>query len=204
MVRYKFMEVLVRIALDKYVRRKKAANVAEALDRVLELVLPVYCQYDTEEWRWGKYLCEDVDLTLKQFRPILDYVYKRFCGRKAKPHQKPFMSKEEWSDLCTYSGLINDSFPARETDLVFSLAMSIRIDELTESKHMEMTFVEFLEALGRACDKASKPPANTPAGATSSEALQGQALHVKIRNAIPALLKLCPKSLHDLVEENQE
>ena len=108
------------------------------------------------------------------------------------------MSKEEWSDLCSHSGLINDTFPARETDLVFNLAMSIRVDELTESKHMEMTFVEFLEALGRACDKASMPPADT-ANTYGPERLQGQSLSVKVKNAIPALLKLCPKCMHDAV-----
>jgi len=199
MVRYKFLEVLVRIAFDKYVRRRKAANIVEALDRILALVLPVYSEYNTEDWRWGQYLCEEVDLTLKHYKSILDYIYNRFCGRKAKPHQKPFMSKEEWSELCSYSGLINDFFPARETDLVFNLAMSVRVDELTESKHMEMTFVEFLEALARACDKASMPPADVPAGTWSPEALQRQALSVKIRNAVPALLKLCPKSMHDAV-----
>lgn len=199
MVRYKFLEVLVRIALDKYVRRKKAATVIEALDRVLALVQPVYSEYNSEDWRWGQYLCEEVDLTLKRYKSMLDYIYSRFCGRNKKPNQKPFMSKEEWSDLCSYSGLINDFFPARETDLVFNLAMSVRVDELTESKHMEMTFVEFLEALARACEKASMPPPGVPAGTYSPEALQRQPLSVKIRNAVPALLKLCPKSMHDAI-----
>lgn len=191
MVRYKFMEVLVRIAADKYVRRKKTKGIVEALAQVLDTVIPVYREYDTEEWRWSRYLCEDVDLVLKQYKPILDYVYNRFSGRKAKPHQKPYMSKEEWSDVCSFSNLINDQFPARETDLVYSLAMSIHIDELTQSKHMEMTFVEFLEAFARACEKACLNHSDD------------QPLSVKIRNAIPALCKLCPKCLYEgLIESN--
>ena len=197
MVRYKFMEVIVRIANDKFLRKKKANTPLEALDMALDLFMPVYNAYNTEEWRWGKYLCEEVDLMLKAYKPVLDCIYQRFSGRKVKHNQKPFMSKEEWADLCLRSGLINEQFPARETDLVFSLAMSVRIDELTESKHMEMTFVEFIEALARACDKSSMPPYGTAEGEMSVEEMQAQPLCKKIENAMMPLMKLCPKAIQD-------
>ena len=202
MVRYKFLEVIVRIAHDKYVRKKVkklkvAKNMVEALDLTLQQFLPLYTTYNTEEWRWGRYLCEDVDNVLKTSKPIIDAVYQRFSGRKTKSNQKSFMAKEEWADLCTRSGLVNELFPARETDLVYNLAMSLRIDELTDTRHLEMTFVEFLEALARACDKASLPPFGTPPDSMSVEQMQAQPLYLKIENAMMMLLKLCPKSMMD-------
>jgi len=132
----------------------------------------------------------------KAYKPALDAVYAKFSGRKAAPGQKSFMSREEWSDLCSQAGLINDLFPARDVDLTYCLAMSLRQDEQREYKHMEMTFVEFLEALGRACDKASLPPPGKE-GKMTAEAMLAQALKTKIENAMPALLKLCPKSVLD-------
>ncbi len=200
-VRFEFIEAIVRIANDKYVRSKNYAakqtsSILEALDWTVERFLSVLSAYNSEEWRWGRYICEDVDLVYKAYKPVLDLIYSRFSGRKAAPGQKPFMSREEWSDLCSQTGLINDSFPAREVDLTYCLAMSLRQDEMRDYKHMEMTFVEFLEALGRACDKASLPPPGKE-GKMTAEAMLAQPLKSKIENAMPAFLKLCPKVVQE-------
>lgn len=172
-------------------------SIVEAVEWTLPKFTTFLEPYNSEEWRWKKYICEEVDLVYKAYKPVLDAIYTKFSGRKAIPGQKPFMSREEWMELCTQAGLVNDTFPSRDVDLTYCLAMSVRVDELRETKHMEMMFVEFLEALGRACDKASLAPAETQ-GKVASEVMLAQPLHRKIENAMPGLIKLCPKPIQEM------
>lgn len=65
------------------------------------------------------------------------------------------MSVEEFRDLCTDGGLINESFATREIDVCFRAAMMTQVDEVYKKRHIEMSFVEFLEALARACGEAA-------------------------------------------------
>jgi hypothetical protein len=67
------------------------------------------------------------------------------------------MSLDEFQDMCTYAGIINETFASREMGVCFNLAMMTQVDELGKRRHMEMTFVEFLEALSRAAYEASIP-----------------------------------------------
>jgi hypothetical protein len=72
--------------------------------------------YSSETFRWGRYICEEVDVVLKAYLPILKGVYHKFSGRKAKPGQKPFMSLEEFTDLCNTAELLNERFTGRDVD----------------------------------------------------------------------------------------
>jgi hypothetical protein len=73
-------------------------------------MMPFMESIDSNKWRWEKYICEDVDLTLKSYLPILKAVYGQFSGRKTKPGMKPFMSLDEFEDLVIQAGFVNDIF----------------------------------------------------------------------------------------------
>jgi hypothetical protein len=62
-------------------------------------LLPVMQKYNSDTWRWDKYICEEVDIVLKAYLPILQAVYKKYSGKLCKPGQKPFMCVEEFNDL---------------------------------------------------------------------------------------------------------
>ena len=197
--RYEFMEILVRICSDRYVRNKLYSTVAEGLQIMLqEHLIPFMQNYNSNKWRMEKYLCENVDLVLKCHKQILDSVYKKYSGKKAMPGQKPFMSLDEFKSLCNDAKIINDQFTSREVDLSFHLSMMTRVDELYSKKHIEMSFVEFVEAISRACDYA-----NLPAEIISEEeegppvANENLPLWKKIENAMPRLLKICPAYIQD-------
>lgn len=195
--RYEFLEVIVRIAYDRYIRNGLCKSVSESLSRMLnEHLLPRLTTFNSDRWRIETYMNEQVDLTLKAHKPILDSIYKRYSGRKTLPGYKPFMCLEEFRDLCNDSRLVNENLVARDTDLVFSLAMMTRVDEVYKKDHLEMTYVEFLEALCRAIDKASIP---TPPEELDEEEQKlypedpkSLMLDVKIRNAMKLLIKVCP------------
>ena len=52
------------------------------------------------------------------------------------------------------SGICDDSFGAREIGPLYNLAMQTNIDEINSTRHMDMRFIEFVEALARIADKA--------------------------------------------------
>mmetsp|Transcript_25885 Transcript_25885/g.4380 ORF Transcript_25885/g.4380 Transcript_25885/m.4380 type:complete len:105 (+) Transcript_25885:261-575(+) len=87
--------------------------------------------------------------------------------------------------------------------MVYYLSMMTQVDELFKRRHMEMSFVEFLEALCRAIDMSSPVPIKEE----GDEGHQGHhidprklPLQNKLMNAFKILIKLCPP----LVQQNFE
>eukprot|EP00359_Climacostomum_virens_P001679 CAMPEP_0204897674 /NCGR_PEP_ID=MMETSP1397-20131031/869_1 /ASSEMBLY_ACC=CAM_ASM_000891 /TAXON_ID=49980 /ORGANISM="Climacostomum Climacostomum virens, Strain Stock W-24" /LENGTH=860 /DNA_ID=CAMNT_0052065451 /DNA_START=87 /DNA_END=2668 /DNA_ORIENTATION=+ len=207
LVRYEFLEIIVRIALDKYYRKKIVDTPTEAVRKLLEEeMMPVLSKYDSNVWRWKRpYICEEVDLVLKAHKNILDAAYKRYSGRYDKPGKPKTMSLEEFQDICNQSGLVNETFVARNIDVNFNLSMMTQIDELSSRRHLQMSFVEFLEAFCRACDEANLPPSNFQGEteSVSDEELRAQSLPKRIENAFPVLLRVCPASLQKIYKERR-
>lgn len=200
LVRYQFTELLVRIAHDRYLRPKIVQTITEALKLLInEKIGPSLTQNNSNTWREKEYLCETVDVILKAYKPIIDNIFKTYSGRKSLPGQKPFMCIEEFRQMCFDGKIIPEKFPARELDGCFVLAMMVQVDELFEKKHVEMTFVEFLEALCRVCwyirikdDEKEEVELSefTKAGIQVD-------LKDKIEKAMWNLFHLCPKNVQD-------
>jgi len=113
------------------------------------------------------------------------------------------MSLEEFRLLCSEAGLITDTFATREIDLCFTQAMMTQVDELYKKRHVEMSFVEFLEALSRSCDMANL---NTTEVLSEQEEIQqlftannslSTNLRSKLESAFPNLFKICPQLVQD-------
>ena len=68
------------------------------------------------------------------------------------------MAVDEFEELIMRCGLQNDMLVQREIGVCFNQSMMSYVDELSQDKHLRMTFVEFLEAMARAADQASFPP----------------------------------------------
>ena len=63
------------------------------------------------------------------------------------------MSLDEWYDLLFKSELINDTFLNKDVGPVFAMSMMTNKFELDSDRHLNMSFVEFLEAIARVADK---------------------------------------------------
>lgn len=63
------------------------------------------------------------------------------------------MSLNEFIDLVTSSGVVDDNFGAREIGTIFNLSMMTQVDEIKKERHCRMSFVEFLEAMCRVADR---------------------------------------------------
>ena len=122
-----------------------------------------------------------------------------FSGRKTLPGQKNFMSIEEFRQLCFDGKLVSSSLPAREIDMCFCQAMMVQVDELYEKKHIEMTFVEFLEAFCRICSfiEHVKNDEDFEEELFNDSKSQTPSLKSKIESVMWNLIKLCPKTVQD-------
>ena len=194
LVRYEFLEIIVRVAYDRYYRTKTFNTVFDSVKTLftdfLETKLKDYC---SDSWRTEKYFNETIDITLKAHKPIFDSIFKKFSGRKAIPGQKAFVSLEEFREFCTNAGLLNDFFSTREIDACFNQAMMTQTDEIFKKRHTEMNYLEFLEAVCRACDLAGVQKYDEEEGAKK----ENLTLQQKIENAARLFLKLCPMYLQE-------
>ena len=97
------------------------------------------------------------------------------------------MSLDEFKDLCLKAELLQTPNPERDVELCFGAAMMVNVDEYYSKKHVEMTFVEFLEALARV--------------STFREIMPGKAkyelLPRQIELNLNSLVKLCSKTLRE-------
>ena len=173
--RFEFLEIIVRIAQDRYVRNKVCPNIIEAIVRLFSEHLQVVLEkYDTCDWRNTMFMTEEIDYLLRAYRPLLENVYKKYGAREIVPGQELSMSLSEFRRVCIEAKIVNSEFTSREIDMCFSKSMAIQSDYLNSTRHLEMNFYEFLEAISRAANE-----------------LSGENLKAKIESIMPNLLSIC-------------
>jgi len=57
-------------------------------------------------------------------------------------------------ELIAATGVTSDQFGAREISQLFGISMQTHVDEIYSNAHMDMKFIEFVEAVARVADKA--------------------------------------------------
>jgi len=159
LVRYQFLEGLVRLAEHKYIGSGIVPTYGEALKLMMDECLSSFLKnFNHHSWREERYWNEDVDTILKSYFPILRGIYKKYSGQKTLPGQKKYMCLEEFHRLMADTQMYNDNCGERDATLAFNLAMMTQVDELNSDRIYQMQFVEFLEALSRIADKFSSHP----------------------------------------------
>jgi hypothetical protein len=107
--------------------------------------------YDQSFWHNEKYLKEDVDLFFKLHRPVLEAIFLKYSAMGKGPTDR--LNLHEFRLMCTEAGLCNENFVMREIDMCFRQAMMTEVDEILRSEHLQMVYVEFIEALARIADQ---------------------------------------------------
>jgi NLR family CARD domain-containing protein 3 len=198
LVRYEFMEMLVRVASDRYFRNKTCKSIPEAFESLMnDGMSSMLSLHNSNDWRLKSYICEEIDVTLKAYKLILDTVFRMYSGKKALPGQKHFMCIEEFRQLCYDSKIVNLSLPSREIDMCYCQAMMVQIDEMYEKKHIEMNFTEFLEAFSRVCNFIKISNFDEDKLENNSKTNNEPSLKAKIEIGMWKLIKLCPKNIRD-------
>ncbi|CAG9334034.1 unnamed protein product [Blepharisma stoltei] len=156
LIRYEFLEVLARVAYDKFFKSKLAKTVTEAVEKLLKNEFePLMKNYMAGDgWR-KKLLTEECENIVKLYKPCLEQLFEKFSKKKTLPGQAPFVSIEEFRELCILGGFQTGSLMIRDFDVSYAYSMRPQIDEVYNKKHMEMNFAEFVEAIARVADLAN-------------------------------------------------
>lgn len=86
MIRYQFLEIFVRLALDKYLKSKIVETCDEAVVRVMEEnVLPYFSKFNSMDFRKNKLWNEPCDIILKKNLKTMKDIYGKYSGRETLP-----------------------------------------------------------------------------------------------------------------------
>jgi hypothetical protein len=149
--RTEFIETVVRVAMDKYLTANVGETESMALSRfAAEHVKPVL-KFDSNKWRYERYLNEEVDTVYTNNLDTLQKFYARYSGKYSQGGEKPWMSVEEFIQCCKALSLTCKS-SSRLYSLCYQLSLMTHKDLARSKRQYQMSFVEFLEAIARVAD----------------------------------------------------
>jgi hypothetical protein len=204
-IRFQFLEALIRLSDEKYIKNNLADNFTSALGILLtESIIPQAGEFDHDNWRSSRYFCEECDVLIKRYRGILEQVYKRSSKLKVKPGEKPFMSVDEFKQVCVRVDLASGKFEKTERDasICYNLAMMLQVDELESDRIFKMQSIEFFEAFARMCDIAMPPKLNTPEAEVTRALREKTTMGERLEWGLAQLLKLCSEELQNLYRDS--
>jgi len=118
-----------------------------------QFVQDSFSKYVSHSWRTERYWNEECDNVIGQNLETLSDIYN-YWGQAQSPGEPKVMRLTRFIEMITMSGVCDDAFGAREIGPLFNLSIQTQVDEIFQTKHMDMTFLEFVEAVARIADKA--------------------------------------------------
>jgi hypothetical protein len=155
LIRFQFLEILTRIGMKEH----KKGELADTVEKfIVDDVLPTHPMMTAQEFRDNLYWNVKIDNLYKTHSILLEEVYNKYSGSKCFHGEERFMDISEFEKFVFDSKIQNERFTYKDINLCFSLSMQASIDEVMSSKHLQMTYVEFLESLARIAHIWSYPP----------------------------------------------
>ncbi|CAE7949319.1 LRRC74A, partial [Symbiodinium sp. KB8] len=149
LVRYEFLEFLLRVANHHFFKSGAATSMAEAIALLLQTLEAEGRKMEREVTDFLEALwVEAVDDLYKKHVDMLGAVYKRFYGSKTPPGKPKFMALGEFQSLMEVADVHATGFQVRQSALAFRMGMMSQPDETGSSRFQEMSFLEFQMALG--------------------------------------------------------
>jgi hypothetical protein len=146
-IRHEFLELLVRIAMDKYYKSGMVRSESEAVFRLLEVLSKTQLKkYDIGKWKWQRLYNEDCDISLTSKVNFLQTMYNKYSTKLIKPGEKIYLAVEDFLQFCADTEQFTALFTARQATMCFHLAMMHQVNEVDSDRHVKMTFFEFVEA----------------------------------------------------------
>ncbi|KAL4479133.1 hypothetical protein ABPG72_008963 [Tetrahymena utriculariae] len=165
LVRNEFIEVIVRLAVDKYNKSKIYATAQQAIEAIFtsNQFLDYLIQFESSQfWRDERYWNQQCDAIFKSYLELVKTLWNQYAdsrkGEKRYYSSIKTMSIYEFKDFVLQFELVDDFYPEKEIPFTFSLSIMTQIDELNSDRYFQMNFDEFLEALARIAEKKSMIP----------------------------------------------
>jgi len=145
-------ELLARLAVRKY-KKSDGYEISKGIELLIQQFSKSFPSLDCHIWRVSRLWNEECDIVLKKYRPLLEILYKKYSGKETLPGNKKFVWRDEFFELVTASGLVDENFGVREMSIIFNQSMMTNIEELDYERHLNMFFDEFIEAISRVADR---------------------------------------------------
>jgi len=155
LLRFEFIEVLIRLALAKYGNGIETYDVSDAVSMLFERNispnLPPEAAIDSDKFRIERLYFEEMEDEFVKHKDLLRAVYSRY---RQRPHGGGLRYKQltigGWMQLMDDCKLIDDHFTERLAKLCYLTGQMCVIDEVKNRKKLEeMSWIEFLDAIGR-------------------------------------------------------
>ena len=122
-VRFQFMEFIVRLSEDKYIKQGQASNFTDAVKMMYEQIKNEVDKYDAHRWRRDRYFTESCDDVCKRYKAVFDNVYPKFSKKKVMPGGKKFMCLDELFEICSLSSFLGDNLIERDVNAAYNLSI---------------------------------------------------------------------------------
>ncbi|KAG2452450.1 hypothetical protein HYH02_002692 [Chlamydomonas schloesseri] len=161
MVRFEFMEGIVRAAFGKYIASKKCTDASDAVGMLLEEIsnapdLPPEAKVEPNDFRRHRFYTRQVEAVLKEYYDLLLGMYKLY---KARDRSRLFWP-EHWAAFLDSNKLLGlaTGVERREAKLIYGWSQALVTDELRRRQRaVSLTFWDFVEAVARLADLISAP-----------------------------------------------
>jgi len=163
LMRYEFLESIVRAGIAKYGKGVATDDVAEAVRMILaQNIAPNLTpagRHVANDFRTERLYTEEVDMVFKRHQVLLKAIYSRYRLKPAGGGLRTKMLKlEGWNQLMQDVHFLDSHYTIQDAILTFLWSRMFVLDEIKDySRYTSLTFIDFLEALGRAADMKSLP-----------------------------------------------
>ena len=167
--RQELLQLLVRVAIAKYVLTQQTQDVSEAIERLLQhdllaRGLSPECSHDAADFRRRHCYTEAVTAELRAHEASLRVLYQCYCkgggGLNTKVMSTRLLDLGEWNKLVGDLGLVDSALTSRHATLAFVWSRMRVADEARARLALtHLQFEDFLELLVRvACIKPWPTP----------------------------------------------
>ncbi|KAG2452447.1 hypothetical protein HYH02_002689 [Chlamydomonas schloesseri] len=161
MMRFEFMEGIVRAAFGKYIESKRCSDSSDAVAMMLADILaapdlPPEAQVDPDVFRRTRFYTPGVEAVLKEYYDLLLGMYKLY---KARDRAKLFWP-EHWAAFLDSNKLLGlaTGVERHESKIIYCWSQALVADELRRRQRaVSLTFWDFVEAVARLADLISPP-----------------------------------------------
>ncbi|MEW5317782.1 MAG: hypothetical protein WDW38_009052 [Sanguina aurantia] len=163
LMRYEYLEAIVRAALAKYGKGQETDDVVAAVEMLIKRNIvanqPPAAAVTSNQFRNERLYNEEVDVCLKKNQNMLKALYSRY---RLKPSggglRYKVLKLDGWLQLMNDAHFVDSEFTLQDATLAFLWARMFVVDEIKDyAKYTCLSFVDFLEALGRVADMKSLP-----------------------------------------------
>jgi len=177
LMRFEFLKAVVRLAVNKYGRGIRTLDVSDAVDMLIQnnivsdadggLIaadLPAEALNDPNAFRQFRLYKEDVDEAFKKELDWLAPLYERYSAKPESAKHKPgvtlsrFLLLLKEAHILDGPGPVCAGFTEKDARVIFLWSRMQFFDEVQEAASgYILSFVDFLEALGRVADVLAWP-----------------------------------------------